>query len=515
MKKRHVYPSDALTIEDAFYYHDTDLLRDLLRQGLSPNSRMANGEWLFIEALKRLDFFYLILHDHGAETNICSLEGDSAFLVALPTRIPAELEEWWPQADVNAPRHDGARPLHIAVEAGYADLIRWLRGKGANLSLCNAQGETPLAYCRRRITETTDREKRADLLDAEHALTAPGCAWKEDVLRLLLPELRAEGLKGNSADEIYIAALQRGDISAVRRLLAAGAAPNAHRGDSIDTPPLFMAYKSEAPLDTKHELLRLLVEHGAEPSAGDEDIDSVLHEAAGEADAATVELMLELGANPYRTDAYLEATVLAWAILDGRDRQLISRLLELGIDVNEGCDSAVGLPLYRAVQSHDITLVQALLDKGAHPFHLSQDRMGNIVTDAEEHFRAVADSPAKSAKARAILDLLRERFPYIDTAPEKDSRVPLETSLWQASAFGSAWDVHLCLYHGASPNVCNLAGVSALRIACEKGHEQVVYELLRYGADPNVTPSPLEAAQLLPAPDRERIVRLLRGFGAA
>lgn len=514
MKSKTHYPSYPLTFEDAFYYHDTDLLRDLLRQGLSPNSHLANGEWLFIEALKRLDFFYLILHDQGANTNVCSLEGDSAFLVALPTRIPEELEEWWPQADVNTPRHDGARPLHIAVDVGYADLIRWLRGKGADLSLCNAQGETPLAYCRRKIAETTDREKRADLLDAEHALTAPVCAWNEDALRTLLPELRAEGLAGDSADEVYTAALQQGNVSAVRRLLAAGADPNAHHRDSIDTPPLFMAYKSDAPLDTKHELLRLLVEHGAEPSAGDEDNDSVLHEAAGEADAATVELMLELGANPYRTDAYQEATVLAWAILDGRDRKLIFRLLELGIDVNEGSDSAVELPLYRAVQSNDLTLVQALLDKGAHPFHVSQDRLENIVSYAEGHLRTVSDKPAKSAKARAILSLLKERYPFIENAPADDSRNRLETALWQAAVFGLAWNVHLCLYHGASPNACNLAGISALHMACERGHEKIVYTLLRYGANPNVSPAPLEAALRGKGKRTERIVRLLLGFGA-
>lgn len=204
--------------------------------------------------MKRDDGFDEVLRAHGADINVCSTEGDSAFLTALPIAPTWQLEEWWPHADVNAPRHDGARPLHLAVASRRPDVVSWLRRQGADLSLCNARGETPLAYCRRLLSTTTDRVERAWLRDSEHALAAPISMWQEDILRTLLPELRAEGLEGEKADEIYKAALQQGNLSAVRRLLAAGANPNAAL-DTDDTPPLLMAYRSESPLGTTHEML--------------------------------------------------------------------------------------------------------------------------------------------------------------------------------------------------------------------------------------------------------------------
>lgn len=506
MKTKTHYPTYPLTFEDALYYRDGDLLRDLLGKGLSPNSRVANGEWLIIEALKCGAFLAEILQQRGADMNVCTLEGDSAFLAALPHVGTWRLEEWWPQADVNAPRHDGARPLHIAVERGDTVLLRWLRAKGADLSLLNKQGETALDFCRRLMRETKDKEKRAYLRDCEHAMTAPVCAWQEDALQ-------EQGLTADSAQTLYKDALYHGDIAVVRRLLAAGADPNAAL-DGNNTRPMARVNDGDAALAVKHELLRLLVEYGAEPSEGDDDDYSVLLRASGSGDAATVELMLELGGNPYRPDSLYEQTALCNATEDYSDPALIQRLLELGIDVNAGCDYLGDYPLSNAIFHNDIELVRALLDRGAHPFFISQEKRSNMMRDAEENIRYCSEDKEKQDKARNILRLLRERFPLIEHDPEHDTRKPLETSLWQAAAFGLARDADLALWLHADPNICNLAGVSALCIACEKGHEKVVYTLLRYGANPNVTPSPLEAALRGKGKRTERIVRMLLGFGA-
>lgn len=508
MKTKTHYPTYSLTFEEVLCYGDNDLLRDLLDKGLSPNSRVANGEWLIIGALKHGTIMAEILQQRGADMNVCTLKGDSAFLAALPHVGTWRLEEWWPQADVNAPRHDGLRPLHIAVGEGDTALLRWLRDKGADISLPNERGETALDFCRRLMEETEDKEKRAYLRDCEHALTAPVCAWQEDALQEL-------GLTEDSSQTLYKDALYHGDIAAVRRLLTAGADPNAAL-DGNKTRPMSRVYDGDASLAVKHELLRLLAEYGAEPSEGDADDYSVLLQASDFGDAATVELMLELGGNPYRPDFCYDETALcnATANEDYSDPALIQRLLELGINVNAGCDYLGHYPLSNAIFHNDIELVRTLLDRGAHPFFISQNKQSNMMKDAEENIRYCSGDKEQQDKAQSILRLLRERFPLIDPYPEHDTRDPLETSMWQAAAFGLARDVDLALWLHASPNTCNLAGVSALCIACEKGHEKVVYTLLRYGANPNVTPSPLEAALRGKGKRTERIVRLLLGFGA-
>lgn len=515
MKTKTHYPSYVLTLDDALYYGDADLLRDLLDGGLSPDTRTKNGEHLLIEVLKQ-GYVTLanLLQQRGASLEVRSLAGDSAYLTALPTTETWYLEAWWPNADVNEARRDGARPLHIAIEALKPRTISWLRRRGADLSLPNAQGETPLAFCRRLSDATDDRKRLAWLRDCEHALTAPTCRWDEEQLRKLLPALREEGLTGDSADELFRRALRQGNISAVTRLLAAGADPNAPL-DFNHTRPLPTVYDGEASPDIKHALLRLLVARGAEPSEADDDGYSVLLQAASSGDAATVELMLELGGNPYRADDCYDETALSTAIESNTNPELIHRLLELGIDVNLGCDYLGGYPLRYAIFNSDGGLVQELLNRGAHPFHIAQESQRNMVYEAEREIRYCAThQPEKLAAAEHVLALLRARFPLIEAASPENTRSPLETGLWQAAAFGLAEDVDMSLWLHASPDACNLAGVSALTVACEKGHEQVVYTLLRYGANPNVSPSPLEAALRGKEKRTERIVRLLLGFGA-
>lgn len=515
MKTKTHYPSYPLTIEDALYYGDADLLRDLLDNGLSPDTRTKNGEYLFIEVLKRgYGTFADILQQRGATLEVRSLAGDSAFLTALPTTATWYLEEWWPNADVNEARRDGAYPLHLAVEALKPRTISWLRRRGAELSRLNAQGETPLAFCRRLSAETRDKKRLAWLRDCEHALTAPTCTWDEELLRELLPALREEGLSGDGADALFRHALRQGNLSAVTRLLAAGADPNAPL-DFNHTRPLPTAYDGEAAPDVKHALLRLLVAHGAEPSEADDDGYSVLLRAASDGDAAMVELMLELGGNPYRADDCYDETALCNAIENGTNPALIHRLLELGIDVNEGCAYLGCYPLRYAIMENNAELVQELLKRGAHPFRIAQEPRRNTVCEAESEIRyCAAHQPEKQAAAEHILALLRARFPLIEAASPADTRSPLEIGLWQAAAFGLAGDVDMSLWLHASPDVCNLAGISALTIACEKGHEQVVYALLRYGANPNVSPSPLAAALRGKGKGAARIVQLLLGFGA-
>lgn len=515
MKTKTYYPSFPLTFEDALYYSDADLLRHLLDKGLSPDSCTAGGAPLFIAALSRKrTALARLLAERGAQTDVCDSCGDSAFFMAPGLLGTWSIEKAWPKADVNAPRSNGDRPLHIAVEAQRPEIILWLLGKEADRTLPNAAGETPLALCRRLIETTSDREALAWLRDCEHALAAPVCHRNEEVLSALLPKLRAEGLEGEAADALFCDALHKGNESAVLRLLEAGLDPNKPL-DFNDTRPLALAADGLAPAEVKHRLLRLLVEWGAMPSESDADNWSLLHHAVAFGDTDTLNLMLELGANPYRCDNSGETVLYDAVSGDDASPELISRLLDLGIPVNKGDDYMGRYPLRAAICLRNVELVRELLKRGAHPFIVSQNPRSNMVCEAVANLRSKGPrSQEAKDKEAAIFAMLREKYPFIDAFIPDEKVNALESSLWQAAAFGLAEDVGLCLWLYASPDVCNRAGVSALRIACENGHEQVVYTLLRYGANPNVTPSPLAAAKQLDSPARERITRLLLGFGA-
>mmetsp|Transcript_10975 Transcript_10975/g.26457 ORF Transcript_10975/g.26457 Transcript_10975/m.26457 type:complete len:399 (+) Transcript_10975:31-1227(+) len=108
------------------------------------------------------------------------------------------------------------------------------------------------------------------------------------------------------------------------------------------------------------ELTRMLIDAGARLDEDDEDNRSPLWLAARSSRSGVVKLLLQHGADPGRLDKD-GVSVLGAATAGGCSEELVTAILAHGIDVN----ATVGSPLRDAVKSSKKSVVEALLTHGA------------------------------------------------------------------------------------------------------------------------------------------------------
>lgn len=251
-------------------------------------------------------------------------------------------------------------------------------------------------------------------------------------------------------------------------------------------------------------------------------------------DPALLKRLLETGVNPneplYQHDDD-EIVLPLCEALHGH-AALVPVLLEYGADPSGDGEDAI--PLMEAFRWSDDSqaLVELLPDAGASPFLIPGDCV-TWDTDgqsplymAEYEFRSNARLPYREAEdkrrrkhSRRVPENIYERYPDIDRLPSPDHWEPhtdnpayFNASLRNTAAYGLRESaVTLLHYHNASPNACNRAGIPALVIAAARGHADVVYELLCYGATPEL-PAPLLSAVGRQSDVHEEIRRLIRCF---
>ena len=511
MKSKTHYPSYPLTVEDALYYGDAELLRDLLDKGLSPDSRAASGEWLIIEALRSESTWVTrLLLEACADVKVRSLAGNTALWEAVPHMETWWLRDYWKEADLDARSQGGETALHRAVREHKPELIECLLSHGATPDLPDDNGETPLMLCRRLLSATDNAKETAWLRDCEQELSETAREWKPEEYECYLPDFKAKGVLKDTPQETFCAALEKGHTDLIRMLLNAGADPNAKLPNNTYPLEYVCCY---APYSDKVDIVELLLWSGANPSRTKGESYTPLMGAALDGDEYTVRCLLSAGANPHRCDD--SGTNALFSAFVGGNRDVIQRLLDADIDVNTVDDWNASSPLAEALCTYDTEMVALLLQRGAHPFTIPDDTHGpvtNMVRAEELAKGAYGESEEERRAAQENLRLLRRRFPFLEPLDAvEDEQV---FNLLNAAAYGLHHEVRCALRQGTSPDVCNSKGESALYLAALYGHEQVVYTLLRYGANPNITPSPLAAALRGKGKRTERMVRLLLGFGA-
>lgn len=509
MKVKRPYPEkhfpDTLTFEDALRFNDSDLVQHLIRKGLKPDSCGSSGKPLLLEAI--------IAGKGGVEYEL--------------TQAGATEKDF-----TDAERQEAA--LHR--EPLYRGRKEWM-----NRPL--------LELCREQMKEAeaaNDWKTLANLRDRERRLTFKAPVFNQSAFQTLLSDLEAAGIEVPDLNEwpedrrkptsramlAMDILIKKGDAYWLKRLLDTGVNPNEYiydeEGDS--ELPLCKA------IEYSPSLVPLLLEYGADPSGdgGDEDIPllDAFYDYHANDSGALIELLLNAGANPF-VEKWNGSTPLLQAVADNR-YQLVTRLLEMGVNPNpDDAEDIWTLPLTLAIAESDVGLVRKLLDAGASPFLIPDDGfIGD--TDgqsplyvAENEFLWNARLPYREAEdkwrrkhSRRVLESIYERYPDIDRLPipprwhvTDAEKVPhFNALLWNSAAYGMrANSVELLRYHGASPNACNSAGIPALVIAAARGHTETVYELLCYGATPELPPHLLAAAGGT-GQVKEEIQRLIQCF---
>ena len=210
-------------------------------------------------------------------------------------------------ADVNAPEEDGTTPLMRAVHGRFTDIAKRLIDSGANVAARNRYGVTALYLAARGGDAATTRELLVAGIDAntalpggETALMTAARSGHTDVVGVLLTGSSAieslADLAGNAAvteRSGYAPVESAGYGDTERRAIPRHRADvNAREQRYGDTALMWAAVAGHV------DVVRLLIEAGADVRAVDDEGVTALHLARAKGHAEVAAALLAAGANP-------------------------------------------------------------------------------------------------------------------------------------------------------------------------------------------------------------------------
>lgn len=321
-------------IVDAAQNQDMGLVRTLLVRGVDANSTQPDGATALHWAVRWNDIATAeVLIGEGANVNAVNRGGESPLSLACAngnsTMVQALLDA---RAAANSADASGDTPLMRCVRSGRVDAVKVLLAAGAQVNAKDKQhGRTALMWA--------VAEKRPDMVQA-----------------LIEGDADIHARSNEGLDALMLAA-RFGDVMSTELLVGAGANVN-EKGPQGMTALLLAAF------DGQQEVGLFLIEKGADPNARDDYGATALHyglikgigvlngvhysddvaELFRPSEIALVEALLKHGANP---NVQLEkAPALGGA----------------------GSPALVGAtPYLLAAASHDVTVMQMLVDAGADP----------------------------------------------------------------------------------------------------------------------------------------------------
>ncbi len=252
----------------------------------------------------------------------------------------------------------------------------------------------------------------------------------------------SEDLDINSAEDLKFhlhAALLRQDITFLKKLFSKFKSSKGGKfGDYINEKhfggdlPLFSAISSG-----NVELVKLLLDNGADFNVRNKYGESPLHKACSEGHGSIVELLLKCGANPN--------------VQNGRGKS----------------------PLYRACSEGHDGIVKLLLEHGADPNMKDQEGKPPLIFAFKDRF--LHENEVR------VISLLLEHNADPNVQDEYG-----ELPLHKACSSGCYNIVKLLLEKGVDPNVQNGRGRFPLHTVSFRGYDGIVKLLLKYKANPNV-----------------------------
>lgn len=179
----------------------------------------------------------------------------------------------------------------------------------------------------------------------------------------------------NPKETRLAAAVEKGDIKAVERMLKKGADPDAYEGRSLT--PLNIALMND-----DIDMVKLLLKYGADPNAHGKLSDAEMTPLSlavvySKQPADVIQLLIDAGADPAKDFYALHAAI------EKGDLDAVKLLVNGGGDVNQGLQTAAG--------TNQVEIVKYLLEAGADP---NQGVMLAKITHNEEILRLLIEAGA-------------------------------------------------------------------------------------------------------------------------
>ena len=211
------------------------------------------------------------------------------------------------------------------------------------------------------------------------------------------------------------------------------------------------------------EVVRLLIEKGADATAEDDDKSTPLHYAAENGHLEVVRLLIEKGADATAANVY-KSTPLHFGGAENGHLEVVRLLIEKGADATaEEGDKTT--PLHYAAESGHLEVVRLLIEKGADATAENYGKKTPLHYAAENgHLEVVRLLIEKGADA---------------TAEDDDKSTPLH----YAAENGHLEVVRFLIEKGADATAANVVKWTPLHYAAENGHLEVVRFLIEKGAD--------------------------------
>lgn len=479
-------------------------------------------------------------------------------------------------AEVDGSDLEGRTALRAAAWGGHEEILLTLLGHGAKVDSMDNEGRTPLiaaAYMghKEAVEILLGAGAEVDLKDGDcrtalsvAALCVPSAAGGSrhgEVVSLLLERGADPEHKDKDGMTPLLLASYEGHEEVVELLLEAGADVDESSGayPSAVTPLLAAAAMGHA------STVNRLLFWGAVVDGIDGEGRTALCLAAAKGNIEVVRTLLDRGLDENHKDD-LGWTPLHTAACEGH-KNICAVLTEQGSMARVGeLDVEGRTPLILAAQEGNYSTVRLLLDRKSPIDHRGYDGHTALSAAALQGHREVielllrrgADTDVRDAEGRPLLYLLiLEGYLDIATLIIEKGGVPLEsrdaegrTALHVAAWQGDLGGIELLLKHGADPNAldsegrpplhsvawrghmgtgrllvrarginvdlaCKKQGATALSIAAQEGHTEIVAILLENGADPDLVDhygrSPVKVAGKR---GHFRIVRLLESYGA-
>ena len=208
------------------------------------------------------------------------------------------------------------------------------------------------------------------------------------------------------------------------------------------------------------DLVRLLIEHGADAAAQSVNGRTPLHQASNWGHVDVARLLIEHGAD-VAAQSRVGTTPLHWAPKVDMARLLIEHGADVAAQKNDG-----STPLHEVSFNGCVDVARLLIEHGADVAAQKKD----------------GSPPLHKASSRGRVDVARLLIEHgaDATAQRKDGTTPLHL----ASEMGHLDVAQLLVEHGADAAAQSKDGTTPLDLASERGHLDVVQLLIEHGAYP-------------------------------